>query len=368
MLDLLFYTFTFIVFIQLIYYGFIFAKFAFAKNKNPKQKNIAISVIICAKNEADNLQQFLPSVIDQEYPEFEIILVNDGSNDNTLEIMEQYATKYQQIKIVNVKPIEAFWGNKKYAITLGIKAASNTFLLFTNADCNPLSRNWIKEMSCHFSNTKSLVIGYGAYKKRKYSLLNKLIRFDTLLTAIQYFSYTKLGIPYMAVGRNLAYRKEEFFKANGFMSHMAVRSGDDDLFVNQIANSKNTEICFTKDSFTEAQPVTSYKNWINLKRQKTSTVEHYKTKHKFLLRLFYMSQLLFWSLGIALILVLFKWKIVISLVAIRFLFQYISIGKSAKKLSETDTLIILPLLELFLILSQLVIFITNLTSKPHHWK
>jgi len=367
-LDLIFYTFTIVIFIQLIYYGFIFSKFAFAKTRNPKLKNIAVSVIIYSKNEAHNLQKNLPSIIEQDYQDFEIILINNASNDDTLDIMEYYSSKFNQIKIVNVKPIEAFWGSKKYALTLGIKAASNDFLLLTNANCQPISKYWIKEMSRHFSKTKTLILGYSAYKKQKYNLFNKLIRFDNLLTTIQYFSYTKLGIPYMGIGRNLAYRKELFFKANGFINHMDIPYGEDYLFVNQIANSKNTTICFSKNSFTKSLPETSFKNWIDKKRLDGSTTKYYKTKHKVLLSLFYISQFLFWTLSITLVTFLFKWKIVVLLVALRIVIQYISVGNSAKKLNETDTLILLPFLEIFLILSQLAIFITNLISKPRHWK
>ena len=367
-LDILFYTFIIIVFIQLIYYGLIFSRFAFAKYKTPSQKNIAVSIIICAKNEAENLQQFLPFILEQEYPNFEIVLINDSSNDNTLNVMEAFAKIHNNIKIVDVENIEAFWGNKKYALTLGIKAATNDYLLFTDADCKPLSKYWIKEMSSYFSNTESIVIGYGAYKKSEFLFLNNLIRFETLLTAIQYFSYAKIGLPYMAVGRNLAYKKEEFFKANGFMSHMNIRSGDDDLFVNQVANSKNTALCFSKDSFTESVPETTFTGWFKQKRRHVSTSKHYKLKHKLMLGLFYLSQLLFWSLSIILLSYMFQWEIVLILILLRFIAQYISVGFSAKKLNEIDTIVLLPFYELFLIVSHLFIFISNLTSKPTHWR
>jgi len=367
-LDILFYTFIVIVIIQYIFYGYIFSRFAFAKPTKFKQKNIGISVLVCAKNEAENLRKFIPSIVEQEYPNFEVILINDSSTDDSLDIMKTFKAKHGNVKIVDVKPVEKFWGNKKYALTLGIKAASNDFLLFTDADCKPLSKHWIKAMSSHFSNTKSIVLGYGAYKKQNGSVLNKLIRFETLVTAIQYFAYTKIGLPYMGVGRNLGYRKDTFFSANGFMSHMNLRSGDDDLFVNQVANSKNTSICFSKESFTESLPETSLKNWFNQKKRHVSASKHYKLNHKVLLSIFYFSQLLFWCLGIVLFAFLYNWIIVLSLFVLRIILQYISIGYSAKKLDSRDTLALLPFLELFLIFSQLVIFISNLTTKPNNWK
>lgn len=368
LLDLVFYTFLFVVCVQVLYFIVIFGKFAFLKEKKEPYKSIPISVIICAKNEAENLKKFLPSIIHQEYSNFQIVLINDASYDDTLEVMEDFASKYNYIKIVNVVNNEAFWANKKYALTLGIKAAKHEHLLFTDADCKPVSKHWISEMSSCFGNNNSIVLGYGAYFKVKNSFLNKLIRFETLLTALQYFSFAKIGIPYMGVGRNLAYKKDTFFNANGFMNHMHIRSGDDDLFINQIANKNNTEICIVPDSFTESAPKTSFRSWIKQKRRHITTANHYKTKHKTILAFFYISQLFFWLLSIVLLLALFNWQIVICLILIRFIVQFTIFGKASKKLNERDIIAYIPFLELFLIGTQLSIFITNLISKPKHWK
>lgn len=188
LLGFIYCAFIVVVIIQIVFYVFIFGKFAFLKPQEATKKNFPISVIICAKNEANNLTRFLPSVIAQDYPNFEIVLINDASKDNTLEVMQSFAVEHSNIKVVDVKSIEAFWGNKKYALTLGIKASKNEYLLFTDADCKPLSKNWIAEMSAHFNEEKALVLGYGAYEKIKKSFLNKMVRFETLITAINYFS------------------------------------------------------------------------------------------------------------------------------------------------------------------------------------
>ena len=367
-LQVLFYIFIGIVIIQCAYYGYIFGNFVFKKEYKSTDKNIGISVIICAKNEAENLNTFIPLVLEQDYSDFEVVLVNDGSHDETLQIMKHFKKLNANIKIVDVKPNEAFWGNKKYALTLGIKAASNRFLLFTDADCKPVSKYWIKEMSRHFSNSKGIVIGYGAYKTIKNSFLNKLIRYETLMTAIQYFSFAILGEPYMAVGRNLAYKKEHFFQAKGFMNHMNIRSGDDDLFVNQIATKENTTICIAKNSFTESLPKLTPKSWIRQKRRHISTAKHYKLKHKVALTLFYVSQLMFWLIGIILLAFLFNCKLVIVLVALRFILQITTIYFAALKLNEKGLVLLSPLLELFLIVTQFYIFIKNLFSKSNHWE
>jgi glycosyltransferase involved in cell wall biosynthesis len=367
-LDMLLYAFIAVVFIQVVYYLFIFGNFAFLKQKKPSSKHHPVSVIICAKNEADNLKKFIPSIINQDYSDFEIVLINDSSHDDTQDIIENFANKHKNIKIVNVKNVETFWGNKKYALTLGIKAAKHDLLLFTDADCEPVSKYWIKEMSAYFDNQKSIVLGYGGYLKVKYSFLNKLIRFETLLTAIQYFSLAKIGLPYMGVGRNLAYTKDEFFKANGFIKHIKVRSGDDDLFINQVANSKNTTINIYENSFTYSKAKSTFKTWYKQKRRHVSTASLYKIKHKILLGLFYLSNVLFWLLAIILFQTLHNWPIVLGFVMFRFTVQYIIIYFSAKNLKEVDLLLLLPILEISLIISQFVIFIHNLVSKPNFWK
>ena len=223
-------------------------------------------------------------------------------------------------------------------------------------------------MSSHFSNTKTIVLGFGAYSKINKSFLNKLIRFETVLAAIQYFSYSKAGTPFMGVGRNLAYRKNEFFNINGFQSHMQIPSGDDDLFINQVATDTNTAICFSKDSFTYSNPKTSYSSWLTQKRRHISTAKHYQLKHKALLTLFFISQFLFWILAFILLISLFNWQITFVLIGIRFILFYVMFIPTLKKLDEKDLAIFLPFLEFFLIATQLAIFITNLITKPKHWK
>jgi glycosyltransferase involved in cell wall biosynthesis len=366
--EALFYLFSVIVGIQAIYYIFIFSKFAFLNSPETGFKDIPVSIIICAKNEANNLEQNLPYILQQSHSNFEIVLVDDNSSDDSLEIMESFAEKHNNIKIVKVKPIDKYWGNKKYALTLGIKAASHNFLLFTDADCQPLSKEWIKNMSSNFTSTKTIVLGYGGIRSVRNSLLNKLIRYETVLTAIQYFSFAKLGIPYMGVGRNLAYRKDLFFEASGFMNHMHIKSGDDDLFVNQMATAHNTTFCFNKESFTYSEGKKSFKDWIYQKRRHIITSKYYKPIHRLLLGLFYTSQLFFWLLAIVLIILQVKLIWVSALIFLRLLIQHIVLINSSKKLNENNLLFVMILLDFFLVLSQLIIFTLNLISKPKHWK
>lgn len=368
MLIILLYFFSAIVFIQLFYYLGIFGKFAFAKPQEVTPKNIPVSVIVCAKNEEENVKKFIPLLAEQNYPDFEIVLIDDASSDETLEVFEEFEQKYSNIRLVKVENNEAFWGNKKYALTLGIKAAKKDYLLFTDADCYPTSKDWITSMTSQFDTEKTIVLGYGGYEKIENSLLNKIIRFETILTAVQYFSWAKAGLPYMGVGRNLAYKKDEFFNVNGFIDHIQVRSGDDDLFINQAANKLNTTVSYAPESFTYSKPKESFKDWFTQKRRHVSTAEHYKFFDKFQLGLFFFSQLFFFLSVIILLAFQFQWIAVVAILATRYTVVWTVIGFSAGKLKENDIKIWFPVLEIVLIVTQINIFITNIFSKPVYWK
>lgn len=367
-LDIVFYIFIGITAIQIFYYLGIFSRFAFPKIQPNNPKKVPVSIIVCAKNEEENVKKLVPLLLEQNYPDFQIVLINDASSDNTLELFEEYEKQHKNIKLVNVVNNEAFWGNKKYALTLGIKAAKNEYFLFIDADCVPNSKEWISEMTSHFSQTKTIVLGYGAYEKIKGSFLNKLIRFETMLTAVQYFSWTKVGKPYMGVGRNMAYKREEFFKTNGFINHMKVRSGDDNLFINEASNSKNTAICFSKKSFTYSVPKMTFKDWFLQKRRHFATAEHYKLFDRFQLGLFYFSQLWFVILAVFLLAIGYNWMVITSIIGFRYLVTWLVLGFSSKKLNEKDTVYFYPIIEIILIFTQLNVFLSNIFSKPVHWK
>ncbi|GGD87587.1 glycosyltransferase [Planktosalinus lacus] len=358
--------FAIVVAINCLFY-ILFANFAFAKPQTPSsQAGFPVSVVICSKNEAENLKKHIPLWLEQQYPNFELILINDASIDKTLEVIEEFAATDERIKIVDVKNNEAFWANKKYALTLGIKKAKNNYLLFTDADCKPASNSWIQHMANHFSSEKQLVLGYGAYAKKS-GLLNKLIRFETVLTALHYFSFAKAGMAYMGVGRNLAYTAKLFYDTNGFMSHMYIRSGDDDLFVNEAANSTNVALCATPESFTVSEPKKTWKSYITQKKRHITTASNYKPLHKILLSIIYLVNCLFW-IGTVVSFVFLQWEWVATLVFFRLLIQYIIFGKTFKIFRESGLVLLLPLLEILLISFQIAIFISNIFSKPKHWK
>lgn len=348
-------------------YYFLFLKFLKLKpNTEIGDAKFQVSVLVCAKNEAENLKILIPKLLSQTYSNFELILINDSSTDDTLEIIEDFAERDNRIKIVNVVPNEAFYGNKKYALTLGIKKALNNNLVFTDADCLPATNDWLAIMVSNFTSKKQLILGYGGYFKKK-GFLNKLIRFETMMTAVQYFSYAAIGRPYMGVGRNLAYTSKLFYDNRGYMSHIKVMSGDDDLFVNEAATDNNTALCIDKNAFTYSVPKNSFEAWKKQKQRHISTSKLYKSNHKLWLGLYFMANFLFW-IFLIFSLLFASWKITLIIFCIRILFQYLIIGKAAKKLDEEDIVPYLVFLELFLVFFQMGIFISPKNSKKQKWK
>ncbi|WP_340063817.1 glycosyltransferase [Ascidiimonas aurantiaca] len=360
-----------IVSIRFFFLVFIFRKFTFHRpilDRAKTNNTPPVSVIICAKNESENLQANLHHIHEQEYPDFEIVLINDASSDDTAEVMDAFAMEHTNIKVVHVANTEVFWGNKKYALTLGIKSASYDHLLFTDADCRPVSKYWIANMVNGFSDSNTIVLGYSPYQYKKGSLINVIIRFETLLTAVQYYSYAMIGLPYMGVGRNMAYHRSAFNKSKGFVTHMHLLSGDDDLFVNQNATRYNVSCCFTPDSFVVSAPKESFLEWFRQKRRHVTTAAFYKSLHKRLLAVFYLSGFLYWFfIGVLLFNRKFTWEVLV-LILFFHVIQFIFYKKAFAKLGDKKMWWATPLLEGFLISAQFSIFIANRISKPKYWK
>ena len=362
-------TFCVVILVQLYFYSFLFRKYTSFISDNQQTDPKAVTVIVAAKNEAVNLNKLLPKLSEQEFQSFEVILIDDGSIDNTLDTMlsfeEMHTNAAFEVKVISIAPDES--NGKKAALTIGIAAARNNYILLTDADCQPNSALWISHMSNSFSEKASIVLGYGAYEKRSRSYLNKLIRFETLLTALQYFSYAIAGKAYMGVGRNLAYKKSTFESAGGFEKHQDIRSGDDDLFISQVANSENIAICDHQDSFTVSKPHDNYAGWIRQKRRHITTSSHYTKQTKIMLGLFYLSQFSFYALAITAFIANTELVYIIPLIIFRFLAWYVTINRTANRLKEKDLTAFGPLYEISIIFIQLYIFFKNIISPPKYW-
>jgi cellulose synthase/poly-beta-1,6-N-acetylglucosamine synthase-like glycosyltransferase len=224
-----------VVLIQVVFYLGVLGKFAFYKPQpSVKQKQEPVSVIIAARNELENLQKHLPAILNQDYPEFEVVVVNHCSWDASQQYLEELQQQYKHLKVSQLIEQEKYPTGKKFALTIGIKAAKYDQLIFTDADCEPAGNQWLSLMESRFTSQKEIVLGYSPYYK-KGGILNLFDRFQTFVTGIFYFSFALAGNAFMGVGRNLAYRKEVFFRHKGFASHQHIMSGDDDLFINEAA-------------------------------------------------------------------------------------------------------------------------------------
>lgn len=353
--------------IQLYYYLFIFRKFATYKSIEKSGRSVLpISVIIAARNERDNLKLHLPTLLNQSYSNFEVIVVNDCSWDDSLEVLEEFQKEYPHLKVVNIPEHDRFKHGKKFALTLGIKAAKNEHLLFTDADCSPLQPNWIQLMQSGFSENKEIVLGFSPYKKY-ISPLNAFIRFETFMTALSYFSFALSGKPYMGVGRNLAYKKELFFRNKGFASHMHLLSGDDDLFINEVATASNVELMVDKNSFVLSEPKKTWISYISQKRRHLSAGKLYKTADKWRLGLFFISSILFFGSVFALVALKLDPLILASIFGFRLLTQAFILFKPMKKLNTFDLWWLFPFLDLFYVLSIPFFSILNLWNPKQRW-
>jgi glycosyltransferase involved in cell wall biosynthesis len=336
--------------IQCFYLFYFNARVAFIK-ENKRFGKKGITVIICARNENENLKKNLPLVLNQKYDDFEVVVVNDRSWDDSIEILNNFKDQYSNLKVVDIPDNNTDNFGKKLAITIGIKAAKNNFLLFTDADCQPLSEYWINEMSKGFEDEKKIVIGVGIYEKYK-GFLNKIIRFDTIQIAINSLGYAKAKLAYMGVGRNLAYHQDVYYLNNGFKSHYHIESGDDDLFVNKASNQSNTQVIFNSDSITISKPKKEFKKWIYQKRRHHSTNFKYKKKHKILLAVQYLSALAFYFSLLFLFLSANYIKIGLLLFLVRYLL-IISINYKAFKIMMCkDLLWAFPIFEIILLFCQ----------------
>lgn len=332
----------------IIQFTYLFALYnrIHTRNKAVKQNKISfseelppISVVICAKNESENLRKFLPSILEQDYPEFEVIVVNDGSTDESEELLssleKEYPHLYHSFTPENSRNIS----HKKLALTLGIKASKNDWLVFTEANCYPTSKDWLRLMARNFTPNTDIVLGYSGYERGK-GWMHKKIAFDALFCSMRYLGYALAKKPYMGIGRNMAYRRELFFAQKGYSAHLNLQRGDDDLFINKIAHSKNTRVETDVNATVRMQPIVYKKDWREEKVSYMATSRRYRGTQRFMLGFETFSRVLFYATiiaGITFGILNRHWVVIGGSVLIwllRWTFQATVINKTAKEMGE----------------------------------
>ena len=329
---------------------------------------LPISIIISARNEAQNLRENLPSILNQKYKNFEVVVVNDCSSDSSDLVLEEFKHQYPNLKIVTITEHVRFKTGKKFALTLGIKAAKHEHLLFTDADCKPASENWITRMAANFTGDTQIVLGYSPYYKTS-NFLNTLIRFETLKTGINYFSAALNGDAYMGIGRNLAYTKTLFFGAKGFAAHMHVLSGDDDLFVNQNATANNTVIEINPETFVFTSAKTTVASLYRQKKRHMGVGKLYKNRHRKILSIDAVTGFLFYATLIGGLCYRFEsFFVALGLFLLRLIIQVFIYHKTFKKLGEARLLWYLPLLDFVYYLYLNIFGLIGTFIKTRQWK
>lgn len=352
-----------------------------------KTEQPGVSVIVCAKNEEKNLRDYLQALMIQDYPEYEVIVVNDGSEDDTRTYLEYWQKRYKNLKVTFVPMGAKVASTKKLAITLGAKAAQYDYLLLTDADCRPESVHWIREMVAGFENKEQgarsreqrqtdIVLGYGAYFVKP-GLLNRMIQFDTLLNGLQYLGMAASGHPYMGVGRNLAYSKRLFFEHGGFLGMLENKAGDDDLFVNRWATKSNTNVVCTPDSLTWSVPKSSLKEWLHQKRRHLSVAPKYKASTKWRLGLEPVTRGLLYAALIALVVIgcqqeafsiQMPMMIALGAMVLRWIGQCVLLNIAAYRWGVRKTVLLIPVWEILLpLISLTLMLIEPLRPKPKRW-
>lgn len=366
--QIIFAAFCIVTFIQIAYYTGFFSRLAFYIPK-PKLHNEQrpVSVIICARDEANNIVKNLPGVLVQNYStSHEVILVNDNSSDDTRYLLDELYVTFKNLTHLQLTQEARHMAGKKFPLSMGIRAAKYETLLLTDADCVPASENWMQMMQGGYDADTEIVLGYGGYHKQS-GLLNKIIRFETFHSALQYFSYALAGIPYMGVGRNLSYKRDVFMRNKGFSAINNIPGGDDDLFINKVAKKRNTSIVIDPGAHTLSDPKKTWKEWYIQKTRHYSTARYYQGKHKFFLGLYSATQFLFYLL-LLLAAVFYNWWIVLSIGVLKIICQAFIYSKTMAKLNEKDLFPMFLLFELWMCVYY-ILFLPALIKKPKKtWK
>ncbi len=340
---------------QLFFCWSVFARFAFYSNQKnrlqERQNNTLLtpfSVIICARNEANNLRRYLPGILAQEYDsDWELLVVDDASADDTQAVLQAFQSEYPRLNVLRLT--EKPFPGKKYALEKGIEASKYAHILLTDADCQPAGPHWLLHMAetLNQSSETEIALGFGPMKAAQ-GTLNRWARFETAHTAMQYFSFALAGVPYMGVGRNLAIKKSLFERVGGFTMHREIPSGDDDLLVNAAATPGNTAICTDPAAFVFSEPKTTWRQWLLQKRRHLGASSAYRPIHQFLLASWSLSHVLHYFLMF--LLLCSGWCIVVLVLAycLRMLTLLIIYRGVFSRLRCSDLLLWIPLLDVLL--------------------
>ena len=308
-----------------------------------------VSVIIVAENETSQLKESLALILEQDYKDFEVIVVNYGSNDETELIFENLYSKYPNL-YTTFLPTSSDKGfnKKKLALTLGAKAAKGEYFFFTEYYTIPKSKQWISKMVNSIEADTEIVLGISNVNTNK-SFFNKIARYNNLFFSLEYISAAFNQTPYTGTFRNLGLKKSTFFNNKGFANSLNIPNSED-LFVNQIIKSSNTSICLDIDGITQAN-YDSYSQWRRILRNFSLARSLFINYNSFAFSFEKFSRVLIYLLSIGLIvyssLNAFFVPLIITLLllVIKILFNYYVVDKTSKIFDNGKFKYTLPLVD-----------------------
>ena len=286
-----------------------------------------LSVIIAAHNQGEALKNNLPYILEQDYPDFEVIVINDASNDDSEEVLKNMEAKYPNLYHTFTPESARYVSHRKLALTLGVRASKNEWLVFTNANCKPDSDQWLKLMARNFTKGTNVVLGYSNYERKK-SAFNSRIVFERLMQQIGSFSTVfSNGNALTGSGSNMAYRKSVFMKHEGFKNCLNLKFGEDAMFVNQIHRAHTARVETDPNSVVRQQMPYSKADWYEDKVYERETSKHLKDMTLFRIHWasFYLINylLLAWAVAETANLLMFTYNADGERVGLKELFEYV---------------------------------------------
>ena len=336
---------------------------AFALRKSDDEVSNAelppVSVIIACRNELQNLKSNLQYIINQQYPEFEIVIVDDNSTDGTYE----YVSNLANTSPCSIKLVKNDGKGKKIALSCGVRAASYEHLFFTDADCRPASEHWISGMMLHFDEANPLVVGYGELSGTTFAA--RFASYDAALIAMQYMGFASLGHAYMAVGRNIAYSRKLWDTLGGFASHSDLASGDDDLFVREAAKHIRPTVCFLPDAKTISPAKDRLAKLLRQKSRHVSTSARYSLLDKFLSGGEIVTRTLFFAMAIAMMFV--NWKTALAFVVLRLAMVLFALGRFCRTTKTDSNLFMSLIFDIFAPIFYLALLVYRIFNRKTEW-
>lgn len=334
-------------------------KIAKGKDEGYTNKQEPLSIIVTARNERQHLEELLPILLTQDYPEYEVIVVNDGSTDDTAELLYSLSNRYRNLYHTFSPSNTRRISNKKLSVSLGIKASKYDWLVFTEANCRPANNQWIKTIARNFTEKTDVVIGACTYENNK-GWRNRFISFDKLTHTIKHIGFALAGKPYMALGKNMAYRKQCFFNEKGYSKHLDLLRGEDDLFINQIAKADNTRIELSANSVVVEKEYRTDKEWFQERISYLSTAVLHKGSQRTVSGLKAFNKAILTTsgiVGLAVSIIYCAW-ILLSVCSFAILVSYLTymfiINKTAKSLNMAKRYYLsLPILNIQLAMTNL---------------